>query len=347
MGIDRLLMIKSVSLKNNGICDDHEREILALLSITKIRNVDLSCNNINRLAGHIGRKLRDEITHLRWFDITQNDYVHDPKEQVMAARANADIISGLKKQKELAYAGVSTKGPQSDAMAHLIAPKRPAIALNMRNSTVAESAMIYISQALANQHYYITAISFKFCFLEFDDLLLLADGVKFNRSLVKLDLSNNCFKSCQVKFLFEALLDNCSIADLDFSGNFLDDEFAVDLAHLLESNATLHTVDISNNPIGAGGSKYLLQTILAHNDTLESFGNLKDTNMYMGVRIREEINQALLLNVNSHQRKRAVLNQIAATKANNPMDKDIPKLEDPLAKKKNKLEDDKTVTIEA
>ena len=111
MGIDRLVMIKSVSLKNNGICDDHEREILALLSITKVRNVDLSCNNINRLAGHIGRKLRDEITHLRWFDITQNDYVHDPKEQVMAARANTDIISGLKKQKELAYAGVSTKGP--------------------------------------------------------------------------------------------------------------------------------------------------------------------------------------------------------------------------------------------
>lgn len=154
----------------------------------------------------------------------------------MAARANSDIISGLKKQKELAYAGVSTKGNQSDQMVHLIAAKRPAIALNMRNSTMAESAMIYISQALANQHYYITALSFKFCFLEFDDLLLLADGVKFNKTLVKLDLSHNCFKSCQIKFFFEALLDNCSIADLDFSGNFLDDEFAVDLAHLLESN---------------------------------------------------------------------------------------------------------------
>lgn len=63
----------------------------------------------------------------------------------------------------------------------------------------------------------------------------------------------------------------------------------------------------------------------------------------MGVRIREELSQALLLNVNSHERKRNVLNQIAATKSNNPMDKDIPKLVDPLAKKKV---DDNTLTME-
>lgn len=65
---------------------------------------------------------------------------------------------------------------------------------------------------------------------------MLSDGIKFNKSLVKLDLSNNCLKACMTKFLFESLLDNSSIADLNLSSNFLDDEFAVDLAHLLESN---------------------------------------------------------------------------------------------------------------
>ena len=65
---------------------------------------------------------------------------------------------------------------------------------------------------------------------------MLADGIKFNKTLVKLDLSKNGLKACTVKFLFESMLDNNSIADLDLSGNFLDNEFAVDLAHLLESN---------------------------------------------------------------------------------------------------------------
>jgi Ran GTPase-activating protein (RanGAP) involved in mRNA processing and transport len=174
-------------------------------------------------------------------------------------------------------------------MVRLIQPKRPtAISLNLRNSTFTPNAVYYISTTLSSPNYYITALSFKFCFLSFDDLLMLSDGIKFNKTLVKLDLSNNCFKPCMTKFLFEALLDNCSIADLNLSTNFLNDEFAVDLAHLLESNQQLHKVDISNNPIGPEGAKYLLESILAHNDSLESLGNIKN-NVYMGVRLCEEI----------------------------------------------------------
>ena len=104
----------------------------------KVKSLDLSCNNINKLAAHIGRKLRDEVQHLRWFDITQNDYAHNQKDLNSSAKANNDILIGLKKQKELAYAGVSTFGLQSELMTKLIAPKRPAMALNMRNSTISE-----------------------------------------------------------------------------------------------------------------------------------------------------------------------------------------------------------------
>lgn len=175
---------------------------------------------------------------------------------------------------------------------------------------------------------------------------MLADGIKFNKTLVKLDLSHNCFKACMMKFMFEALLDNSSVADLNLAGNFLDNEFAVDLAHLLESNQQLHTVDISNNPIGPEGAKYLLESILAHNDTLESLGDIKNTNVYMGVRLCEEISQALMLNMNSHEKKRAIMNQIKATKANNIQDKDVPSLVDPNGKKPDKLQDDNTLTME-
>lgn len=134
--------------------------------------------------------------------------------------------------------------------------------------------MKYMANALSNQTYYITALSFKFCYLQFSDIMLLADGMKFNQSLVKLDMSNNAIKSCVIRFLLEALCDNYTLADWDVSGNFLDDEFAVDLAHLLEENQTLHTVNIANNPIGPESAKYLLRSILQYNDTLESLGDL-------------------------------------------------------------------------
>ena len=175
---------------------------------------------------------------------------------------------------------------------------------------------------------------------------MLADGIKFNKTLVKLDLSHNCFKACVMKYLFEALVDNSSVADLNLSSNFLDNEFAVDLAHLLESNQQFHTVDISSNPIGPEGAKYLLESILAHNDTLESLGDIKATNVYMGVRLSEEITQALMLNMNSHEKKRTIMNQIKQTKANNAQEKDVPQLIDPNGKKAVKFEDDKTLTME-
>ena len=50
MGIDKLPCIRSVSLKNNGISDEHDREVLALLSIQKVKSVDLSCNSMVRLG---------------------------------------------------------------------------------------------------------------------------------------------------------------------------------------------------------------------------------------------------------------------------------------------------------
>ena len=73
-GIERLPVIRNICLKNNGINDDHEKEILALFGITKIWFIDLSCNNINKLGGKIGKKLREDVTHIMWLDLTQNDF---------------------------------------------------------------------------------------------------------------------------------------------------------------------------------------------------------------------------------------------------------------------------------
>lgn len=88
-------------MKNNGINDNHDKEILDIFCNTKITRIDLSCNEMEKLGGLIGRKLRDECTHIAWIDLTQNFFIND-------VLANASIIAGLKRQKELFYAGVSS-----------------------------------------------------------------------------------------------------------------------------------------------------------------------------------------------------------------------------------------------
>ena len=195
-------------------------------------------------------------------------------------------------------------------MVKMIVPKKDAtaISLNMRNSQFTPAAFKWLTDCLGNDKCYVQALNLRFCFLDlqpsyenelltqcFTDFILLANSVRFNKTLIKLDLSNNVLKSCTVKFLISALDNNFYMTDLNLANNFLDDEFAVDLAHLLEDNQVMHTVDISNNPIGPQGAQYLLSSLLQYNDTLESLGDI-DKNMYMGVRNREEIKQILSLN---------------------------------------------------
>jgi hypothetical protein len=136
--------IRAVNLKNNGINQEHDKEILQLLSITKVRSIDLSFNQIPaKLAGSIGKKLRDEVTHINWIDLTQNEFLNDVQEIGI-------ILAGFRKQKELRFAGLSSPISMSDQMAKLLLPKHPAMALNMRNSSLAPATITYLSQSLSN-----------------------------------------------------------------------------------------------------------------------------------------------------------------------------------------------------
>lgn len=56
IGIDKLPCIRAVALKNNGISEIHDKEVLALMSIPKVKSLDLSNNKIGpKLASQIGK----------------------------------------------------------------------------------------------------------------------------------------------------------------------------------------------------------------------------------------------------------------------------------------------------
>jgi len=72
--VEVLPAIRSINLSNNGLTDDCEREILALFDFPKVKSIDLSQNSLKKVPVAIGKKLRDEIIHIMWLDLTQNDF---------------------------------------------------------------------------------------------------------------------------------------------------------------------------------------------------------------------------------------------------------------------------------
>ena len=89
------------------------------------------------------------------------------------------------------------------------------------------------------------------------------------------------------------------------------------LAELLQFNQVLYKVDISDNPISPVGARVLLNVIAEYNDTLGDLGDLSQTT-FMGVRIREELRQAIKLNNTSHDKKMSHLkNKMAHVRSTN------------------------------
>lgn len=156
----------------------------------------------------------------------------------------------------------------------MVAPKKPAMGLNIRNSKLTKPSVDYLSKMLVNQDTILTGLNLKYCFLAFDFVLPLSNGIRLSKNLIKLDLSNNGLIPSVARYILDALTVNMSITEVNFHGNFLDNEFAVDLSYLLEQNVVLHTIDISANPIAPEGAKYILASILQFNDSLSSLGDL-------------------------------------------------------------------------
>lgn len=231
-GISLLPCIRTVILRDNGIGDECEAELLELIANTSIKCLDLSKNNIGpKLASQIGKRLKDEVTHIQWLDLTQNEFYNDNP-------SNSLIVQGLKKQLKLMHVGlcISTAlhPTVQDQFIKLLAPKRPPLSLNMRNSPlVNKHSQDYLFKSLTSADFYLTSLSLKFCYLTFEQMLALGNALRFNKTLVKLDLGSNGLKACTVRGIMDALMDNCCLNELSVSSNFLDDEFAKELAQVL------------------------------------------------------------------------------------------------------------------
>ena len=168
------------------------------------------------------------------------------------------------------------------------------MSLNMRNSRFIPNrdgrtlSIEYMKRCMENNDFCLTALNLKFCFLTFMQVKLLADALRNNKTLIKLDLSNNGLTPRVGNYIIDALRDNYYLSEVNFHGNQLNDDFAFELASVLETNVVLYKVDISANPISPQGARKILIALSEYNDTLGDLGDL-ELSTFMGVRVREEL----------------------------------------------------------
>lgn len=75
--IDIMPGLRALSLRNCNLSDDHDKEILSIFDIKTLTKVDLSQNHLKKTGMAIGKKLKDEVQHISWIDLTQNEFDQD------------------------------------------------------------------------------------------------------------------------------------------------------------------------------------------------------------------------------------------------------------------------------
>jgi len=184
----------------------------------------------DRLSASGNQKEGAPITHIQWIDVTCNEFYND-------RIATFAIINGLKNQTNLIYAGIAcmVRG-SSEQLVKLLQPKKPPMALNMRNSvllseTIREKKLVIspaldqLTKMMTNIDYKLTGLSLRQCHLEFNHIMWLERGLRLNKTLIKLDVAKNALRAPTASFLLHALAVNDTLIHVDFSGNLLDDEF--------------------------------------------------------------------------------------------------------------------------
>ena len=108
-----------------------------------------------------------------------------------------------------------------------------------------------------------------FCSGNHEGLTQLAECLRVNAALTRLDLSNTDVGTEGATQLAECLRVNATLTSLTLGINNIGDEGATQVAECLRVNATLTSLDLSENDIGAAGARQLAECLRV-NGTLAS-----------------------------------------------------------------------------
>ena len=89
----------------------------------------------------------------------------------------------------------------------------------------------------------------------------LAEALRENSSLTKLELDANSIGDAGAQALAETLRENSSLATLRLAGNSIGDAGAQALAEALGENSSLATLELGSNGIGAAGAQALAEAV--------------------------------------------------------------------------------------
>lgn len=154
--------------------------------------------------------------------------------------------------------------PSKDFPLKIIGSEKISVGWAVSVENISNEEWITLMTILANNQFAITALALINWRVNFVDITSLASALKTNKTLHRLNLSDQLVDNKGAKMIAEALKVNTALVHLSLSENRIGSSGACDLAKALETNKTLNYLELLKNNIGDAGANALAKTLITN-----------------------------------------------------------------------------------
>lgn len=279
--------LTSLNLSRNSIDDSYVELLAEFLAFPTLKKINLSFNQIGKNAmKKLIPLLRNNLA-LESLDFRCNPFCLD--EHVCS-----NICQALKGNSNLVYFALCDFGADAPGMKMLQQKNKNLQTLILEDCRYKPKTYEILRKALIDKKSTLNYLSLKLNTIEINSAHLIEKGIRFNKSLVYINLSNCGLSDLSAAKLISALEQNKTLSEIDLAQNKLANLFCAALGKVLKLNNKLSKINISrNNNIKDADFQFVVEC-LVDNQSIVSLGNLEETKI--GIKLRESVEIILQLN---------------------------------------------------
>jgi len=285
-GMKIIKTVEFINLSHNDLNDTYIDSILEILLIPNMKRIDISYNKftiniLKKLIAHLKK-----YKNIEYFDISYNPICNSES-------ACNQICTSLKQHQNLEHFGINDCSRESAI--RLVGNHPLLCSLNLEDSRYKKKSWDTLGKFISNKKYCIKRLSLKFCKIELQYAgNSLSNALSKNKTIEYLNLYNTGMDDITGSLIINNIYNHPTLTELDMGNNKLGIHFCKSLGKVLKLNKVLKKINISKNEKILNDSfQYIIQGLI-DNQTLESLGNLVESEI--GVKYRESAEKLLNLN---------------------------------------------------
>ncbi len=338
MKIFKTLM--SIDLSRNNLDDSYSDLLVEIFNFPNIKKVNLSFNLLTKVSTKKIIPLLRSNQNLEYLDFRYNIFCLD--ETVCS-----NICNSLRNNHMLVYFAICDSSTDSSGMKMLQRKNNNWNTILLEDCKYKTRNYEILRKYLVDKKCTLNRLSLKLNTIEIYAANSIEKGLKFNKSLIYINLNNCGITDLCGSKIIQALEFNKTLIEIDISKNKLGKLFCQNFGKVLKKNNNLAKVDISkNNEIHDNEFQYVIEC-LVDNQNIISLGNMEESKL--GIKLRESVEIILQLNkqfnsnkISLHNNMKEKINQMRSSIDNI----DIEKLEREIKEKEKKVDLEKKLDIQ-